>query len=307
MNSGVGENIPMILIIVIVVAIICLGFAMITNRNIGSGSWTPAWIRNRMAIAKLDRDAFTFWPSSEMLPFNGLIIPESEAPVSIKSDIYTMAIEMVWYNTRKLGDASSPYRHILHRGSGELKNQTASVPFFTQPSACGGSSFKGLPPKGLPAEMNPGIFADPILNDLYVFVTTSSNFKRTNEMIHIPDVPMDKPFHLAVVMQKKLVEVYIDCQLQVSKILQGEPIAVSKAWYGLSGKANLMAQIQNLKLWNRALSPQDMHSRCSTITFSTKRPVCPSMLEDKEQMEKEFVKNKDAKVEDLGYGQVCIP
>ncbi len=309
MDSGLGAyipRVPMILTIAIVIGIIIIGIAMITNMNIGTWSLTPSWIQNRMAIAKLDRDAYIFWPSTEMQPFNGLLIPESQAPASVKSDVYTMSVEMVWYNTRKLGDKSSPYRHILHRGSSELKNQTMSAPLFAA-SSCRGSSFKDLPPQGLPAEMNPGIFADPILNDLYVFITTSSNFKRANEMIRIPDVPMDKPFQLAVVMQKKLVEVYINCQLEVSKILQGEPVAVSKAWYGLSGKANLMAQIQNLKLWSRALNPQEMRSRCPQIVFSTKRPVCPAILEDKEAMEKEFIKNKEATQEDSGYGQVCIP
>ncbi len=304
MDSVSGLGIPQIVVIsVAVTAILVIGIMMITNTSVSV--WTPQWLRRRIESRKLDGEAFTFWPSTEYVPFTGLVIPEAKAPVSVKSGVYTMSVEMIWYNTRIVGDKDSPYRHILHRGSEELKNQTLNVPLFATPNSCQGAQFGSLPPQGLPSQMNPGIFADPIINDLHVFVTTTKNFKRTHEKVHVPDVPLNKPFHLTVILQKKLLEVYINCQLQVSKILEGEPIAVSKAWYGLSGKANLMAQIQNLRLWNKGLSPYELKDRCSAITFSTKRPVCPSMLEDKEKMQKAMMKEQATGMSasgDLGYG-----
>ncbi len=302
MDSVSGLGIPQIALIVIVIAILLIGIMMITNTTFDI--WTPEWVRRRIESRRVDKESFTFWPSSEYVPFTGLIVPENKAPVSVNSDVYTMSVEMIWYNTRILGDkTTSPYRHILHRGSGELKSQSLQVPLFATPSSCRGAQFGSLPPQGLPSQMNPGIFADPIINDLYVFITTTKNFKQTHEKVHIPDVPLNKPFHLTVILQKKLVEVYINCQLQVSKILEGQPIPVSKGWYGLSGRANLMAQIQNLKLWRKGLSPYELNDRCPPITFAAKRPVCPSMLEDNENLQKAFSKNgENTTVGDLGYG-----
>jgi hypothetical protein len=186
---------------------------------------------------------------------------------------YTTLIDCVLYNTRSYtnvwNDGEGPYRHIYHRGSNELLS-AASASIIGGCSPTGTASDK-LPPQGLPRSMNPGVFVDPNLNDLLIFIDT---LDATRESIRIADIPLDIPFRLGIVVNKNVLEIYLNCKLEVTKLLKNQPRPVENTWYGLSGSAAAQAQIQNLSVWNYSLPSSDISHLCPKVKFATKRTIC---------------------------------
>jgi hypothetical protein len=211
-----------------------------------------------------------FWAPSSI--FTNLVVPKDKSVADMYDDIYSATIETVLYNTRSYTTTEGPYRHIVHRGSNELAQTTVGGAIL---SGCGANSMTDLPPFGLPKRMNPGIFLDPNTNDIIVFVDTVLGADTFRESLRIADIPLDIPCRIGVVLNKRVLEVYLNCKLEATKVLQGDPKHVENEWYGLAGPAGAQAQIQNLRVWKEGLSADDMRVLCPAIpTFSKERPIC---------------------------------
>uniref|UniRef100_A0A6C0L046 Uncharacterized protein n=1 Tax=viral metagenome TaxID=1070528 RepID=A0A6C0L046_9ZZZZ len=201
----------------------------------------------------------TFWkPATGQNPQDpiNLRVESDEFPMS-KPDIYSMAVEVSVYDSRS-ENSSGPYRHILHRGTDELIKFKSDVPGTGQ----GGLS------DGLPTQMNPGIFLDKFTNDLIVFVDTDpvkSGDTGFRESVRISDIPLKKPFYVHVSVHDQILEVYVNCRLAATKLLQGSPRAVPNDWYGRIGFARAAALIQNLRLWDIDLYAFEMLKLCPPI------------------------------------------
>jgi hypothetical protein len=125
--------------------------------------------------------------------------------------------------------------------------------------------------------MNPGIFLDPNKNDLIIFVDTESGSQSYRESVRIPDIPMDIPFRLSLTLKNQVLNVYLNCRLEITKVLDGVPRSVENRWYGLAGAAAAQAQLQNLYVWRRALQADEAGAACSSPpVFDKKRPLCNS-------------------------------
>jgi hypothetical protein len=123
--------------------------------------------------------------------------------------------------------------------------------------------------------MNPGVFLDPNVNDIVIFLDTAKWGNVHRESVRIKDIPMDKPFRIGLVVKGHVLEVYLNCRLEVSKVMTGLPMPVENNWYGLSGAAAAQAQIQNLYIWKRALPADQMTTLCSSpVKFLLDRPIC---------------------------------
>jgi hypothetical protein len=187
-----------------------------------------------------------YWPPS--LLYSNLKV---ESPAPLEPTNYSSSTDLVLYNTRNY-TANGPQRHIFHRGSSDISTAT-----------------------GLPARMNPGLILDNNLNDLLVYVDTQLGAEIYRESVRIVDVPMDIPLRIQIVVKGQVVEVYLNCKLEITKVLSGIPMNVENAWYGLSGASAAQAQIQNLYVWDRALTSREVATLCpSPPTFKTQRPVC---------------------------------
>lgn len=232
-------------------------------------SWL-SYFDPRPKIWKILGRSSLFWAPSSI--FTNLIVPKSKAVVDMYDDIYSMTIENVLYNSRSYSTTEGPYRHILHRGSDELAKTTVGGAVL---SGCLANNSGDLPPFGLPKRMNPGIFLDPNTNDLIIFVDTIHGADTVRESLRIADIPLDVAARIGVVLNKRVLEVYFNCKLEATKVLQGDPKHVENEWYGLAGPAAAQAQIQNLYVWKEALSADDMRYLCPAIpTFSKERPIC---------------------------------
>jgi hypothetical protein len=241
---------------------------MLMGKGINS-SWL-SYVDPRPKNWKILARASLFWAPSSV--FTNLIVPKEKSVVDMHDDVYSITVENVLYNTRNYNTTEGPYRHILHRGSNELAKTTVGGAVL---SGCITNDSGQLPPFGLPKRMNPGIFVDPNTNDIIVFVDTILGAETMRESTRIADIPLDVPARISVVLNKRVLEVYLNCKLEVTKVLRGDPKHVENEWYGLAGPAGAQAQIQNLYVWKESLSADDMRHLCPAIpVFSKERPIC---------------------------------
>lgn len=211
--------------------------------------------------------AYTAW--NNLFTYTNL---QYKGPAGFDSRNYSVLFEGILYNTRNYTTTDGPYRHIVHRGSKEL---LATTPNGIPLSGCAPAGVGELPPFGLPARMNPGIFVDPNINDIIVFVDTMNGSTPYRESVRIVDIPLDVPFSLGVIINGQVLEVYLNCKLEVTKVLAGVPREIENEWYGISGRANAQAQIQNLMIWTNAISADDIRPLCPKLpTFAAKRSMC---------------------------------
>ncbi len=219
-----------------------------------------------------------YWTNTLANPV--LKVTKAELPEGFMPERYTMLVDILWGNSRSLGN-DSPYRHILHKGSDDLQTLVESN-FFKRESnnlvSCPLPSGYKMPPNGLPKRMNPGIFADPYLNDILIFIDTEYDNKLIRESVRIPDIPLEIPFRLGLIVQNNTLEVYLNCKLELTKLLKGRPIQVEPEWYGLAGKAPFAGQIQSLKLWPFPLNVLELDTQCPMpIEFINKQLPCLSV------------------------------
>jgi hypothetical protein len=230
-----------------------------------------SWLDPRPKGMIATSDAYLFWKPSAL--FTNLSVPEKSVP-EFTSTLYSISFDGVLRNTRNFKTSGGPWRHILHHGSDELASTTIGGAIMKQGCAAANGT-QPLPPYGLPKRMNPGIFLDPNVNDIIVFVDTERGGDSFRESVRLKDIPMDIPFRIQVIVNERVLEVYLNCGLEVSKVLSGRPRTVEDVWYGLSGSAAAGAQIQNLYVWKRAISADYIGALCAAQpVFLKERPIC---------------------------------
>jgi hypothetical protein len=198
-------------------------------------------------------DSHLFWKNGDGGVKN-LMISADLLPDNMNNK-YTYHFDLLLANTRNITNIEGPYRHIFHRGSGELyTDMSGSVTAAGSPR---------LPPYGLPKRLNPGIFLDPNTNDIIVFVDTMSKTGDVyRESARISDIPVEKPLRLTVNVHNQVLEVDLNCKLETTKVLAGEPKTVENNLYGLCGKAAAEAAIQNLYVWPFSISSEMLSNFC---------------------------------------------
>jgi hypothetical protein len=202
----------------------------------------------------------TYWPS--VTKTRGLTLDKTNLlSQKIGFNRYTIAVDMMWGNIRTTAE-NKTYRHILHRGSDEIKNLTEESGLTTA-SAEAIMTFRDVQ-YGLPDRMNPGFFVDPVSNDMLIFIDTDYNNQVFRESLRVPDIPMDQAFTITLVVMDQVVEVYINCMLEITKLLKGLPRNMDSTWFGLSGPKPLNGAIKNLSMWNTALTVQEIKQICAT-------------------------------------------
>lgn len=254
---GISNVVLYILLLVFVVLVVM----MLMNIKL-SLSWLVG--RKYTVLASSSK----FWAPSGV--YTNLLVPSKAAPF-LTDTVYSIMFEGLLLNSRNYQSSDGPHRHILHRGSKELASSTGGAIV-----GCAASlSTTDLPPSGLPKRLNPGIFLDPNTNDILVFIDTSDGTNTYRESLRVPDIPLDEPFNMLIVLNGRIVEVYLNCGLEATKVLSGDPSTVENIWYGLSGAASANAQIQNLSIWNTSLTSDDIRSFCvKTPAFRKVRPDC---------------------------------
>jgi len=192
-----------------------------------------------------------------------LVAYKSDIGSSFQDTSYTILMDCKLLDSRS-NNSQPVHRHIFHRGSDEYSSNPSDTA-----NAAGGN---------LPRRMNPGVFLDPLTNDLLIFVDTVNGSQSFRESLRIPDIPLKTPFHLGIIVSNRTLDVYINCRLEDTKLLQGTPKPVEMTVYGVAGPTPAPLQLQNVYLWSNAISTADMTSLCgSKPTFVDSAAVCSTL------------------------------
>jgi len=201
------------------------------------------------------------WPPSGNT--RNLVAYKSDIGTSFQDTSYTILMDCKLLDSRS--NSSQPvHRHIFHRGSDEYSANPSAAP-----NTAGGN---------LPRRMNPGVFLDPLTNDLLVFVDTVNGSQSFRESLRIPDLPLKTPFRLGIIVSNRTLDVYINCRLEDTKLLQGMPKPVEMTVYGEAGPNPAPLQLQNVYLWSNAITTKDMTSLSGNApTFIDTAAVCSTL------------------------------
>jgi hypothetical protein len=116
------------------------------------------------------------------------------------------------------------------------------------------------------------IWLDPIKNDLYVSVITTSDgtaaTRRLETTPPIENVPMRRVFRVSVVFTQKFVEVYINGNLEKSMAVKNAPMTVADGayFYPVISTIGPNVLISNLAFWSRALSAREVRAYGTPLT-----------------------------------------
>lgn len=242
-----------ILYVILILVVVVIAY-MLMNKKIDL-----SWLDIRPRHKVIEKEAERVWiPSANNR--NLVAYAETHLKRTYRNSDFTSTMEVILYDTRTSN--TSQYRHLYHRGSNDLA--PPSKPGETPP----------FPEFGLPKRMNPGIFLDPYNNDIIVFVDTMGGSEVHRESVRIKDIPLDTPFRLGITLEGRVLEVYINCKLEVTKVLSNPPRVVENDWYGVAGRHAGKAQIQNLLLWNRPLKVNEIGKLCKEKPKFDFKPSC---------------------------------
>jgi len=247
-------NIPLTMILYVIAAlVVCMILLMLFN------SQFEVYFQKRKSIG-IDRPLpmhKLFWtPATTANPQDphNLLVTSNEFSMATP-ETYSMGIELMISDTRTT-DKFGPYRHLVHRGTDDLKK------FTNDPGQKGAGDLND----GLPSQMNPGLFVDQFSNDLIIFVDTDpvgGDNQSYRESVRISDAPLNRAFYVHITVHDRLLEVYINCRLAATKLLHGTPRGVPNEWFGRIGFSRARAVIQNLKLWDDKLWAIEVRNMCT--------------------------------------------
>jgi hypothetical protein len=108
----------------------------------------------------------------------------------------------------------------------------------------------------------------PDTNDLIVSVLNKDN---QMENAIIPNIPVQEPFRLTMIVMEKALEVYINGHLMKTRAFYSPPKDVKGDIYPSSGREANIAKLRNLKIWSRVLTIPEI--RDTTPPLSTAKEM----------------------------------
>jgi hypothetical protein len=95
----------------------------------------------------------------------------------------------------------------------------------------------------------------PDTNDLIVSVLNKDN---NMETVIIPNIPIQEPFRLSMVVMEQALEVYVNGHLMKTRTFAAPPKSVEGDIYPAAGPEANIVKVRNLKLWTRILTTAEI-------------------------------------------------
>lgn len=95
----------------------------------------------------------------------------------------------------------------------------------------------------------------PDTNDLLISVLNASN---NTENVIIPNIPVQEPFRLGVILMNQAMEVYINGHLMKTRAFTVPPKSVKGDFYPLRNAESSMAKLRNFKVWPSILTSPEI-------------------------------------------------
>ena len=89
-------------------------------------------------------------------------------------------------------------------------------------------------------------------------IVSTLNVDELSEEVHVPNVPIQTPFRVGVVLMDQVMEVYINGMLFKTRALTAPPIQAHGAFRPPSGDMASLAKVLNLTIWKRAVSASEI-------------------------------------------------
>jgi hypothetical protein len=105
----------------------------------------------------------------------------------------------------------------------------------------------------------------PDTNDMIVSTLNSAN---NMENIVIPNVPVQTPFRLGVILMDNALEVYINGKLAKTRTLSSPPKDIKGDIAPAAGIQANITKVRNLKIWARVLSTAEMRDATPSLSTS---------------------------------------
>jgi hypothetical protein len=129
-------------------------------------------------------------------------------------------------------------------------------------------------------QFNFAVHMDKENNDVYVSVMTNTDSSTVPESISITNYPVEKPIRLTVVVTNKLMEVYLNGALYKTKTFDGTLNSSKGSIYPIpsiiSESSMPFGRVQNLRLWNRVLTANEIRSYGGSSSFPSVMRVADS-------------------------------
>jgi len=114
----------------------------------------------------------------------------------------------------------------------------------------------------------------PDTNDMIVSVL---NKDHNMENVIVPNVPIQEPFRLGIILMEQALEVYVNGRLIKTRTFSAAPMDVKGDIYPAMGVEANIAKIRNLKIWSRLLTTTELRYAkpvlSSTKNFGQTRPI----------------------------------
>jgi hypothetical protein len=107
----------------------------------------------------------------------------------------------------------------------------------------------------------------PDTNDMIVSVMNTGNHA---ENVIVPNVPVQQPFRVGVVVMEQALEVYLNGYLMKTRKFSAPPKDVKGDILPVAGKEVTMARVRNFKVWSRLLSTAEIREARPPMLSSAK-------------------------------------
>lgn len=113
----------------------------------------------------------------------------------------------------------------------------------------------------------------PDTNDMIISLLNANN---NMENVVLPNVPVQEPFRIGIVVMERAMEVYINGRLIKTRTFTDTPKHAPGSIYPPQGINASIAKIRNLKIWNRILTTSEI--RYATPSLSSSNIFNPSAI-----------------------------
>ena len=214
--------------------------------------------------------AFTQGPAPSDLSANFINIPACTYSFSmdifLSGDFQAMTIPRVLFYRSTRAKGVSPPSDIVNWSSGSSGSSGSGIRPSVNIQATLAATFP---------DSNLILWLDPVKNDLFASVITSSDGSAANARVEttkpIENVPIRKVFRLTAVFTQKFVELYIDGTLQQSMALKQLPLSVPPTAYFFPVISTIgpNTRVANIAFWPRTLSAREVRVYGKPIATET--------------------------------------
>jgi hypothetical protein len=256
-KSGTSENIGQYIMYFVSILVVLFGILTFINYFI-----TPIWQLNPGGPGVIPipgfNDSKVYWTNVN----DQNIIPDASSIIGTSTSNWSMSLD-IFISQPNIND-SRP-RIIFTRSNLGAINLRSSLVISESINS-----------------YNIAIATIPNTNDL---VISTLNSNRNPEDVVIPNVPVQKPFRIGVILFDRMMEVYVNGMLFSTRQFSA-PIMPVRGNFMPKPSSNVQRSIgiKNLILWRRAISPSEMRYAKPPLadgsSFDTEQPTsnsCPSL------------------------------